>query len=610
MRSSRRSGCKLNFPDGRSPHRARVADILCYAILLIGIGTVFSAAYLTKTAYSIVPMWDDWKLLDGYIHQPHLGWIWEQLNEHRIIFYKLLLIAELRFFRGSGWPAFIVIYCCQISSCLLFGYMLRKFGGFKGPLWAACFGLALYTYFCPCQWENFALGIQVSFLLVSVWMMIALVGVLLQSQRIVSGQPGGRGILIISLLAAAGATFCGANGMVVWIVALLAALFARLPWRRVAWYLVGMAVVSPLYFIGYHSPATHASPVATLRQPVGVLEYMEKLFGGVILPNSRLDWALQVGQLALGFSLFLLARFVIRRGRNNLLEIGLASITIYSLATGFLTALGRLILGTDSAFTTRYQAFSLQFWLAISVWTIFILAQQRATKSLSALLVASATLLASSIGLYQPVLEVARAWAFERRESPGLLLIANIRDDNIVKTMMFRIPEMVWGDADYLRARHLSLFSTPISGQIGMNLTPTYSLVSADKCGGYVGKVSSVGTRAEGLKLEGWTVDRLGNYPVKRMLFAAGERIVGFGVLGVARPDVATALHSNHAFRSGWVGYAKVPEGTKTLDVYGILDSSGEKDICPVATVQIGFPLPTKSAPMAARSHGSGLRDE
>ena len=57
--------------------------------------------------------------------------------------------------------------------------MLRRFGKLKGPFWAACFGLALYTYFCPCQWENFGWGIQFSFMLVSVWMMIALVGVLL-----------------------------------------------------------------------------------------------------------------------------------------------------------------------------------------------------------------------------------------------------------------------------------------------------------------------------------------------------------------------------------------------------------------------------------------------
>jgi hypothetical protein len=552
-------------------------------------------------------MWDDWKLLDGYIHQPRLGWIWEQLNEHRIIFYKLLLIAQLRFFRGSGWPAFIAIYCCQISICLLFGYMLRKFAGLKGPLWAACFGLALYTYFCPCQWENFALGIQISFLLVSLWMMITLVGVLLQSQRISSGQPGGRGILVLSLLAATGATFCGANGIVVWIVAVLAAFFARLPWRLIVTYLAGMAVVSPLYFIGYHFPATHPPPIATLRQPLGILEYMEKLFGGVILPNSRLDWALQVGQLVLLFSLSLLARFVVRRGKNGLLEIGLASITIYCLATGFLTALGRVVLGTDSAFTTRYQAFSLQLWLAIAVWTIFILAQQRATRSLTALLLAIVTLLASSIRLYQPVLDLARAWAFERRESAGLLLITDIRDDSIVRNTMFRIPEMVWGDAGYLRAQHLSLFSTPISGQMGMNLTPAYRLVSPDKCAGYADVVSIVGPKGEGLKLEGWAVERLNNYPVKRMLFVAGARIVGFAVFGVVRPDVATALHSNHALRSGWVGYAKVPDGTKTLDVFGVLGSSGEKDICPVATVQIGLSSPAKSAPMGAGSHASGL---
>ncbi len=563
---------KLNLPQLRSPYLAKAVAILCYAILLIGAGTVFSAAYLTKAAYSTVPMWDDWKLLDGYIQQPHLTWIWAQLNEHRIIFYKLLMIADLRFFEGKDWPAFAAIYGCQILICILFAYMLQKFGGFERSLWAVCFGLALYTYFCPCQWENFAYGLQFSFLLTNLWMMIALVGVLLQGQRIASGQPGGSGLLAVSLLGCVGATFCGANGIVVWIVALMAAFFARLPWRLVAWYAAGMIIISPLYFIGYHSVPTHPPPLATLRQPLGVLEYIENLLGGVVLPNSQLDWALQIGQVALLFSVFLLVRFVIRRSKNSLLEIGLAGITVYSLATGFLTALGRLILGTNSAFTARYQTFSLQFWLAITVWSIFILAQQKAAKSLALLFLAIMALLTSSVRLYKPVLDGVRTWVFVHRESAGSLLAADIHDDDFVRTTVFRIPEMVWSDVAYLRGRHLSLFSTAISGQIGANLTPTYDIVPADKCEGSVDKVSRVGAKGEGIKVDGWTVDRSDRRPTERVLFAAGTRIIGFGVSGAPRPDVATGSPLQPC-SSQWLG--RLCEGSRGNENSGCLRCPG-----------------------------------
>jgi hypothetical protein len=579
-------GADLSFLPG-TPYLERAFNLLCYAILIVGIGTMFCAAYLMKTAYSIVPGWDDWKVLDGYVHRPHLEWLWEQLNEHRIIYYKLLLMGELRFFRGSNWPAYIAIFCCQIAVCILFGYMLRRFGKLKGPFWAACFGLALYTYFCPCQWENFGWGIQFSFMLVSVWMMIALVGVLLQGQRIASGQAGGRGVLAISLLAAVGATFCGANGIVVWMVALLAAIYAGLPRRVIVCYLVGMLVVSPLYFIGYHSPPTHPPPLATLHQPLGVLEYMEKLFGSTLLPRSQFDWAVQVGQLALLLSLFLLVRFLVHGRRQNLLEVGLAGITFYTLATAFLMALGRLILGTDQAFTPRYQTFALQLWLAISVWTILIAVQHRAARSLTALLLATAALLISSIRLYEPVLDLVRNWVFEQRESAGPLLITDIHDDDFVRTRMFRQPELVWSDAEYLRARRLSVFSTAMSRQMGTDLTPTYTVVPSSNCIGYVDKITKVGVNGEGLKLDGWAVNRPSNNPVRKLLLVAGTRIVGFGVSGVVRSDVAAALHSKRAWRSGWVGYARAPDGATALEVYGVPAGSPGNAACLVETVQL-----------------------
>jgi hypothetical protein len=347
-----------------------------------------------------------------------------------------------------------------------------------------------------------------------------------------------------------------------------------------------MLVVSPLYFIGYHLPPGHAPPLATLRQPLGVLEFLEKLFGSTPLPTSQFGWALPVGRVALLFAVFLLVRFAIRRGRKNLLEVGLAGITFYTLGTGFLTALGRLILGTDHAFTSRYQTFALQFWLAISVWTILIVVQHRAFRSLIALLLAITALLISSIRLYEPVLGVVRAWVFGGRESGGLLLIADIHDDDFVKTSLFRLPEVVWSDAEYLRARHLSLFSTAISQQLGTDLTSAYTLVSSSNCTGYVDKVSRVGTNGEGLRLDGWAVNRPSDDPVRQLLLVAGTRIVGLGVSGVVRPDVSTALQSRRAERSGWVGYAKAPDDANTLNVYGILDGSRGTDTCLLATVQ------------------------
>ena len=155
---------------------------------------------------------------------------------------------------------------------------------------------------------------------------------------------------------------------------------------------------------------------------------------------------------------------------------------------------------------------------------------------------------------------------------------------------MYREPEVVWSDVEYLRARHLSLFSTALANQMGMELTPAYRVVSSDRCAGHADLVSKIGPKGDSFKLAGWAVDRLTRKPVKRIVLVAGDRIVGFAVSGFARSDVATALHSNRAFHSGWVGYAKVPDETGTIDVYGILKSGEANGSCPLATVGAGGP--------------------
>jgi hypothetical protein len=111
--------------------------------------------------------------------------------------------------------------------------------------------------------------------------------------------------------------------------------------------------------------------------------------------------------------------------------------------------------------------------------------------------------------------------------------------------------------------------------------------VSPDKCEGNVEAASFVDANLEGVGIRGWVIDRQTSGPVEQVVFVAEGKIVGFGVLGPGRVDVAKALHSERAIDSGWIGYAKLTE-SRTLDFYGILNSSGHKDGCHFATVPIG----------------------
>ena len=154
-----------------SPPIARLCDFFGHFILLSGIVTVFSAAYLIRAGCSIVPYWDELAQMYWYtiwIDKSPFTWILHQHNEHRILFYKLLFKVDMQLFKGSNLSMYIGLFCCPVALAVILGYMLWKLGPIKGALWESCFGIALYCLFCPSQWENFYWAFQLSFMLVSV----------------------------------------------------------------------------------------------------------------------------------------------------------------------------------------------------------------------------------------------------------------------------------------------------------------------------------------------------------------------------------------------------------------------------------------------------------
>ena len=564
------------------------SSIVAHLILAIGVGTALSAAYLMRAGYSVVPFWDELDEMTSYVdalHKSVLAWLWAQHNEHRLLFYKSLFLVDMQVFKGRNWPMYAAIFCSQVALAIVFGYMLHKLGDFKGPVWRACFGLTLYCLFCPSQWENFSWAFQLSFVLVNVWVVTAVLCLVIQKQRLVAAQPSGVKALLFSLLAATAATFTSGNGITVWPVLITVALLAKLPWRLVGAYFVGLACVVPLYLIGYRSPSQHASPFESVHQLRLILEYIEKYLGGGAVPDSHIGWAPVIGLLGLLAAAALVPRLMTRWGKTSLLEYCLAGIVLYSVATALITSLGRLNFGTNQAFTSRYQTFALMFWLALSLWIISIVARELSVNWLVALYLLIVVTTCYSATQYGRILERVRRNT-ANRERAGVSIITGVHDKDFLQFALLPSPIPV-PEIEELRARRLSLFSTPRAAQFGQAFDQFYRTVSPDKCEGSVEVASFVDANLEGVGIRGWVIDRQTSGPLEQVVFVAEGKIVGFGVLGPGRVDVAKALHSERAIDSGWIGYAKLTE-SRTLDFYGILNSPGHRDGCHFATVPIG----------------------
>jgi hypothetical protein len=142
--------------DARKP--LRVDQLLSYIILACGFLTFVVGSYQILSSHSPVPMWDEWQEINAIAtaprHQPPLSWLWALHSEHRVVFYRLLLLADIHLFHGTHWISFWSMFAVQCALLGLLVWLLRR-EGLRGTLWRAVAGLCAFCLFCPSQWENF-----------------------------------------------------------------------------------------------------------------------------------------------------------------------------------------------------------------------------------------------------------------------------------------------------------------------------------------------------------------------------------------------------------------------------------------------------------------------
>ena len=564
-------------------------NILSYLVLLGGLLTIPATAYLTIASYTGLPFWDEWGNLHSLLTSPHplpLGWLVEQNNEHRILFARLLLLADFHLFHGRQVLLFVSMFFIQLGFLVTMGWLFRGVVELRGALWRTAVGLAAFCLFCPSQWENFCMAFQVNSFVTGFFALLAFLSVVLYQRS--GGTLGSRwSYVILGLSVASIATYSNANGMLIWPVLLGIAIMLRVPHKMIGVYAFLGVCVSVSYFFHYHSPTWHAQPVESLRHMSAVIEYIAKYFGSSF-PWSTPSYSVPIGWEALLVAMGLIAWTISRGHIRRPLPLILVGLMLFCLMTAFITALGRINFGTDQAFSSRYQTGALLFWFCLSCLLLlaFVSAEARVfTTCLMAVIAVIMIIAAANFGFPLREARARRAW----QNAVSLALITRVPDyETIARTCpLYQIP---WQDSLYLRDRHLSIFSTDPYRQLDEPLASAYRISPQSLCQGYVDSVNLVPdkrTDSVGLKISGWTVDAKSRRPVRQIILTADGKIVGFGGLGFERSDVVAALHSPRALLSGWIGFAQVPVGARAFEVYG--QGTGRGVICEVARV----PVPT-----------------
>ncbi|HEY7849938.1 MAG TPA: hypothetical protein VIC27_07725, partial [Ktedonobacterales bacterium] len=334
-----------------------------------------------------VPFEDEWEnLLMVHHYQTgtfSIGELWAFHNQHRIFIPRGidLALAELTHYNRQIMMTFDVVVAMLTIALLVWAARKSLRSATLAWLLLAPFALLMLSV---AQWENWLEPFQLTFIM-------TIFGVACTVRGFAQGPASTPGFAVAlgGAVIAALSSFGGCAAFIAFFPCVLVA-----GWKRsLIWAAVALGILIP-YFQGFpHSPLS--------LQLVGTLEYALAYLGAPISSGQVVSTLfLTVGSMLLAMAC--IAVYWLQHRTLALMSpwIGLA---LYALAAAGMTALGRNGGDPALAFSSRYQAFSGVWWVAVFALAAICLAEWDWSPS-----VAPASALMRAI---QRALEPRRAWA-------------------------------------------------------------------------------------------------------------------------------------------------------------------------------------------------------
>ncbi len=558
-----------------------------WAILFSGVGTIFCCAYMMVATYSPLPFWDGWLqvMYGAQGGNPFtLDWIWSQYNDCRMPIPKLFLLADLHWFHATQVFLLGSIFVILFLQLLLFAWMLRALGGWRGSLWRTGVGLAAFCLFNLAQWENLTWGSQVCFVFPGLFASLAFIGLLLYwTPGAESGQKRHWRYLLLSITGALGATWCFANGNLLWPMLVIAALFLRLELRAVVIYVVTGTLSTALYMYGYIRPASNMAMGSMLR----TAEYLAAYFGSSwVGTSSHYRLAECIGVLGIGSAFFFALRLRLYVEQRSLLSLQLVLLMLFSLASGAVTAFGRSQFGISQAFTSRYQTVALLFWCCLGLLVVDSLPALKSGGDRSVLAMQIAFLVIMAFGAFNAGTPLIRARVRSFHLNAGAAALAtDVTDQD-------QLHWVYWGTRAlnqanrYIRENRLSIYEKPIFGWLRHPLSSSVGVVSADQCSGQVESTTVMGGSGyPALRITGWAWDNKRQQPPVAIIAATQGTITGLGAVGDFRPMQKASRNWMGGNYLGYTAYLQNVGGPAPIEIYAILKGS-PSTACLVGTVK------------------------
>ena len=579
-----------------SPHtlQERASSLLSYLIFLGGWVSVGIAVYMVVVCYTSLPWSDGWTQIFAAAHGENLfslKWLWEQHNEHRLLIPKLFLALDFRLFHASQELLLSAIFLAQSLHLWLLSWSMRALGGWRGSAWRTGTGLAAFCLFSPTQWENLTWGFQTCFVLSGLFASLSLVGLLLYwkcAQQ--TPQSHCWKFLAVSVLAALAGLLSLANGLLLLPLLFVVALLLQLGYAVASTYLITAFVSTALYFHNYIRPPQNSDPMASLRSPIKLVEYVAVYFGsswgyGSSWTHHNLQVALSAGFVGLALAIVFLLRLFRPKDTASLFSVQLILMLLFYIGTALLTALGRVASGSSQAFAPRYQTMALLFWWCLGCLLLTKSMTGQSRFSFLAIQIGLLFVFLRGADLVRFPLRDAREHAFQQRAAAAALL-ARVNDREQIQRS-FSYADYVLSVVPFMRDNHLSIFRERGQLELGAPLSSIAREIESDQCRGAVQTVSVVRNDSDqDLRITGWAWNLRRRKPVSHIVVVAGGNVVGLGASGDWRPTVRAANPGMNTSFIGFTAFAKNVTPITPIDIYA-LGSKEPEQACYIATVHL-----------------------
>ncbi|MVM40056.1 hypothetical protein GO730_24610 [Spirosoma sp. HMF3257] len=340
---------------------------LCIFLLAIPIFIYYQTLF--KNAYNF-PYEDDFNSALGFIFDYEYGgldaWgklklIFSQYNEHRIVFNRLIFLADYALFGELNFKHLILFGNLPM---ILIGIIFIKVSFPRLPVYQKLVYLlpVAYSLFLFQYWELATWGMAaLSNLYVVVFAMISLYCLL---------QPG-KGAFILACIAAVVATFTIGSGMFSFIAGIPLLILLKAYRKLIIWVILA-AITLGLYFVDYTRPPYHPDVVDSLVNHTGrAISYFFTLVGsmtGITRPKLAILFGVLLVLVTLGLVGYLWYK---KRIMDHLPVLGWL---LFLYLTCLSLMASRSGMGVEQAFSPRYgivvvMLFACQAILALEVFT-------------------------------------------------------------------------------------------------------------------------------------------------------------------------------------------------------------------------------------------------